>query len=337
MASTQTDRIDGVNSSMAIKVPVIAASAGAPVDIVTGGNQTVDGIAITPGMRVLVKDGSAANPGASSIDNGIYLCSAGPWRRDVDADGNRDLTTGTLVLILAGDSNAGFVAQLISPGPIKVGLTPMTWVLLFSALNASIGMMTIGTISAMRAVSPPTTGAGLVLLTGGSDLLTGGSDLLTESGTIAPGNAALYVFGAAARDDGGAGAYYWDSTSVAIDDGYNVVAANGVSSGRWIRATPGGNGMATITATGAVAVDNWLRTLVWNPAAPALATFTLPPNPGNGERHTIKNRLASSAYPLNIMPNAGQAIDDEPYWTLANFNDAVTIEWSAAASMWMVV
>ena len=89
---TNTDRRYGVSDALAWKAPVRAASTG---DIALSGEQAIDGIAIVDGDRVLVKDQAAA------ADNGIYIASTGNWARAPDADGARDLVTGTSVLVNA--------------------------------------------------------------------------------------------------------------------------------------------------------------------------------------------------------------------------------------------
>jgi phage-related tail fiber protein len=89
---TNTDRRYGVSDALAWKAPVRAASTGA---IALSGEQAIDGIAIVDGDRVLVKDQAAA------ADNGIYIASTGNWARAPDADGARDLVTGTSVLVNA--------------------------------------------------------------------------------------------------------------------------------------------------------------------------------------------------------------------------------------------
>ena len=63
MPSTITDRLEGLTTSVAVKPACIAASIAA---LTLAGTQTVDGVALVAGDRVLVKNQ------ASSIANGIY-------------------------------------------------------------------------------------------------------------------------------------------------------------------------------------------------------------------------------------------------------------------------
>ena len=66
MASTYLDRLEGIETSVAVKAPVRVATTA---NIVLSGEQTVDGVALVGGDRVLVKDQ------ASAIDNGTLLAS----------------------------------------------------------------------------------------------------------------------------------------------------------------------------------------------------------------------------------------------------------------------
>jgi hypothetical protein len=65
---------------LAWKAPVRVATTGA--NITLSGLQTIDGVALAAGNRVLVKDQTDA------ITNGIYAANTGPWVRTSDAAGN---------------------------------------------------------------------------------------------------------------------------------------------------------------------------------------------------------------------------------------------------------
>jgi hypothetical protein len=96
MPSTSTDRIRGLSTSVAIKAPVKAV---ATENITLSGAQTINGVAVTDGDRVLV----TAQTDATT--NGIYdVVSTGAWRRSADFDGSRDIVPGTLVV---GPPNGG--------------------------------------------------------------------------------------------------------------------------------------------------------------------------------------------------------------------------------------
>lgn len=113
MTSPSTNRRFGVNSSMAIKVPCRVATTAA---ITLSGEQTIDGVAIVDGDRVLVKNQ------VSSVDNGIYLADTSTWQRDADFDGAQDVTFGTLIKVNSGTANSGFW-YVTTTGTITPGTT----------------------------------------------------------------------------------------------------------------------------------------------------------------------------------------------------------------------
>ena len=97
MTTTITTRLNGISSSLGIKAPVKAATT---VNITLSGEQTIDGVDIVDGDRVLVKDQN------DSTENGIYDCSTGAWTRSKDWDGNGDAIQGTQVNVANGTVNA---------------------------------------------------------------------------------------------------------------------------------------------------------------------------------------------------------------------------------------
>ena len=90
---TNTDRRYGVSDALAWKAPVRAAATG---NIALSGEQAIDGVACVEGDRVLVWQQVAGR------ENGIYVVSTGNWRRAADADGPRDLATGTMLVVTGG-------------------------------------------------------------------------------------------------------------------------------------------------------------------------------------------------------------------------------------------
>lgn len=121
MPSTSTDRIDGLSTSVAVKAPVKAVSSA---NLTLSGEQTVNGVAVVDGDRVLVKD---QNTGS---ENGIYVVSTGSWSRAKDFDGNRDVRKGTLV-VYSGSTNIYY--RVTNDDPIVIGTTEIV----FQAVAAS--------------------------------------------------------------------------------------------------------------------------------------------------------------------------------------------------------
>lgn len=118
MTSATTDRINGLNSGLAIKVPCRVATTA---NITLSGEQTIDGVAVVAGDRVLVKDQT------SGVNNGIYVAATSTWSRDLDFDGSRDVVTGTLVFVLLGTTNAATFWRVSTTGTITIGTTSIAF------------------------------------------------------------------------------------------------------------------------------------------------------------------------------------------------------------------
>lgn len=126
--SNSVDRFNGVLASLAVKVPCVVA---AEVPITLSGEQTVNGVAVVSGDRVLV------TAQASSVDNGIYDASASTWARAADFDGNRDVTTDTFV-ISARSAGSPVFWHCTSAEPIVIGSSAITFVILLDPDAATV-------------------------------------------------------------------------------------------------------------------------------------------------------------------------------------------------------
>lgn len=111
------------------KESVVAATTA---NITLSGLQTVDGVTLTAGQRVLVKNQTTAST------NGIYAASSGAWTRTADAS-QGTLTSGALVLVLGGTSQAASQWYLQTSDPITVGTTNQTWVQFGAAIAYTNG------------------------------------------------------------------------------------------------------------------------------------------------------------------------------------------------------
>lgn len=90
---------------------------------------TIDGVTLVAFDRVLVKDGTVANPGTTSVDNGVYVASAGAWSRAPDFDGSPsdETKSGDWVFVTSGTANGTTNWTIATPNPIVVGVTPITF------------------------------------------------------------------------------------------------------------------------------------------------------------------------------------------------------------------
>lgn len=90
-------------------------------NIVRSGLLTIDGILLSAGDRVLVKNQIA------SKDNGLYIAAVGAWPRALDADSNAEVTSALLVSVEQGTAQADTRWQLVTDGAIVLGTTTLTF------------------------------------------------------------------------------------------------------------------------------------------------------------------------------------------------------------------
>jgi len=137
------------------KYSVLAATT-APITL--SGLQTVDGVSLTAGARVLVKNQAAGK------DNGLYLVVAsGVWKRCADADTSSKVTPGLLVLVERGTLNGDSAWQLVTDATITLGVTALVFEMAFGRTGVAAGTyrsVTVDAYGRVTAASNPTTVAG---------------------------------------------------------------------------------------------------------------------------------------------------------------------------------
>jgi hypothetical protein len=135
--------VDTVAQGLDAKASCVAATT---TDITLSGAQTIDGISIVAGNRVLVKNQTL------SQNNGIYLCASGSWTRTTDAD-TWDELTSAFTFIEQGTVNAdcGFVCTANAGGTL--GTTALPWSQFSGAgsYSASTGLTLTGTVFSLTA------------------------------------------------------------------------------------------------------------------------------------------------------------------------------------------
>lgn len=102
------------------KAPARAATTAAGGNITLSATQTVDGVAVIVGDRVLVKNQTDATA------NGIYVVASGAWARSSDATSGV-LSSGAVVDITEGTVNDNTSWMLYTNNPITVGTTSQNW------------------------------------------------------------------------------------------------------------------------------------------------------------------------------------------------------------------
>lgn len=145
--------VDATANGLDVKASVRVATTA---NITLSGTQTIDGISLVAGDRVLVKDQS------TGADNGIYDVAAGAWSRSSDADNTpgSEVTSGMFTFVEEGSSNAdaGYVLQ--TANPITLDTTALSFVqfsgagqvIAGSGMSKTGNQLDVGTASTARIV-----------------------------------------------------------------------------------------------------------------------------------------------------------------------------------------
>jgi uncharacterized cupin superfamily protein len=110
--------VDAIAQGLDVKASVRAATTA---NITLSGTQTIDGISVIAGDRVLVKDQTDAG------ENGIYVVAAGSWSRSSDANENSEVISGMYTFVEEGSDQANTGWSLITPNPITLDTTDLTF------------------------------------------------------------------------------------------------------------------------------------------------------------------------------------------------------------------
>jgi hypothetical protein len=132
------DLISGLRKS---DVRVVATS-----NLTLSGTQTIDGIAVIAGDRVL------ATGQTTQSANGIYTVAAGAWSRATDADVAGEFATHWLVTVTEGTVNGNTLWSHTTDGAVTLGTTSLTF--------AKIGPVASGGTNGAAANCPSTSAGG---------------------------------------------------------------------------------------------------------------------------------------------------------------------------------
>lgn len=180
-----------------------AARAGttANVTLAGGAPNTLDGVTLAANDRILVKD--QADP----KENGIYYVatlgtgSNGTWTRTTDADTGAELATGTYIFVAAGTANVNAAYTMVTQGTITIGSSNIVWALFsqvssiaassitgqiihsqiqvaaLAAINANLGTITAGSLTASASVTVGTGTAAVAISSTGLKVAGGKLDM----------------------------------------------------------------------------------------------------------------------------------------------------------------
>ena len=112
--------VDSLSNGLDVKASVRAATTA---NITLSNTQTVDGVALSVGDRVLVKDQITGS------QNGIYVVASGAWTRATDFDNTPDIevSPGTFFFVEDGTTQADNGYVVSNTGAITIGTTAITF------------------------------------------------------------------------------------------------------------------------------------------------------------------------------------------------------------------
>lgn len=109
--------IAGLNWHEAVRVSSTAS-------LTLSGTQTIDGVAVIAGDRVLVKNQDGVN---AAVANGIYVVAAGAWTRASDLATGATNVANSAVFVESGTLYADTAWVLSTDEPITIGTTAIAW------------------------------------------------------------------------------------------------------------------------------------------------------------------------------------------------------------------
>jgi hypothetical protein len=143
--------VDASRQGLDVKDSVRVATTA---NITLSGTQTIDGVSVIAGDRVLVKNQTTGSA------NGIYVVAAGSWSRSADADTSTEVTAGMFTFVEEGTSQADTSWVLTTNNPITLGTTALVFAQFSGAgqIDAGAGLsksgntINVGTASTGRIV-----------------------------------------------------------------------------------------------------------------------------------------------------------------------------------------
>ena len=174
--------VDSVAQGLDVKASVRAATTAAvTLSTALENGDTLDGVTLATGDRVLVKNQ------ADGSENGVYVIKAsGAPDRALDANSNADVTSGMFTFVEQGTVNGNSGWVLTTDNPITLGTTALTFAQFSGAgtFTSSNGVLLTGTNFTF---APATTGGLQTDSNGGAIKLATNSGAATDANGFAIG------------------------------------------------------------------------------------------------------------------------------------------------------
>ena len=209
-----------------VKQSVRVATTG---NITLSGTQTIDGVSLSAGDRVLVKNQTTGS------ENGLYVVvDGGSWTRAEDADSDSEVTAGLFTFVTEGTSYADTGWVISTNDDITVGTTAITFTQFSGAgvISAGDGLVQNGTVFD---------------IVGTADRITVNSDSIDIAATYV-GQSTITTVGTITTGT-------WNGTT--IDVSYGGTGVTSLASGEYVL----GNGTGGLTTSATIPVADLSGTL----------------------------------------------------------------------------
>jgi len=209
-----------------VKQSVRVATTG---NITLSGTQTIDGVSLSAGDRVLVKNQTTGS------ENGLYVVvDGGSWTRAEDADSDSEVTAGLFTFVTEGTSYADTGWVISTNDDITVGTTAITFTQFSGAgvISAGDGLVQNGTVFD---------------IVGTADRITVNSDSIDIASTYV-GQSTITTVGTITTGT-------WNGTT--IDVSYGGTGVTSLASGEYVL----GNGTGGLTTSATIPVADLSGTL----------------------------------------------------------------------------
>lgn len=224
------DTAPGMGGQDQWKQPVrVATTASVTISTALNAGDTIDGVTLAAGDRVLVKDQGTAS------QNGIYLAGTTPARAaDLDED---EEVRGAIVYVIAGTANTGTAWKVTNTAATVVGTDAINWAAFGSGSGGGVTVADEGTPLSTTATTLDFVGAGVtatgsgatktITIPGGSGIVVKdeGSTLTTDAttldfvgaGVVASGTGATKTITIAGGSAAFAGARVYNNANISLN------------------------------------------------------------------------------------------------------------------------
>ena len=240
--------------------------AATTANITLSGTQTIDGVSLVAGDRVLVKNQTTGS------ENGLYVVvDGGSWTRAEDADSDSEVTAGLFTFVTEGTSYADTGWVISTNDDITVGTTAITFTQFSGAgvISAGDGLVQNGTVFD---------------IVGTADRITVNSDSIDIASTYV-GQSTITTVGTITTGT-------WNGTT--IDVSYGGTGVTSLASGEYVL----GNGTGGLTTSATIPVSDLSGTLAVNQGGTGATTAA-------GARSNLGATTKYAASNAELTPSSG--------------------------------